>query len=484
VDTNVSYAYNGTPTNVTYENGRFNKAAVFNGSSSYIYAASSVQQPTTNYSVSVWAKFDSKPSGSIGLVSNAKSGVSPQVGFTIAKSSGLDTFGFWADGTSTNGNVQGTTNFVTNKWYHVVGTYDGSNIKIYVNGQLEGTQAYTATPGTTDQPLVIGKWYGNYSGYYLDGSIDQVRIYDTALTSDQVTELYNEHYQTKFTDGSDTAIVFTEGTGTVTFSGVDPAPPQGALRANTSYSEDGSGSVIEHYNGTDWKYFDAIKYCTTNTLNFPSGAGCIASYNLDNNVNDIGNTYNGVNSNVTFNASGKFGAAAVFNGSSSSIVVEDSSSNTFGFANYTGTASAWVNINSFSAENNILAKRGTGQPGKRHWMLLVNTSKNINFFIYNTDANQQTVASSTILNANQWYHIAVTLTTTNVKIYINGVLDTTASSTYSTIQNDGADLQIGRRGTNSGYNYFNGAIDQVRIFNDSLTSNEVAQLYNNEIACS
>ena len=78
--------------------------------------------------------------------------------------------------------------------------------------------------------------------------------------------------QTQFTEGSDTIIIFTEGTGTVTFSGVDPAPPQGALRTNTSYSEDGSASVIEHYNGTDWKYFDAIKYCTTNTLNSPSGS--------------------------------------------------------------------------------------------------------------------------------------------------------------------------------------------------------------------
>tara|TARA_B100000767_G_scaffold271481_1_gene297218 strand:+ start:474 stop:692 length:219 start_codon:yes stop_codon:yes gene_type:complete len=40
--------------------------------------------------------------------------------------------------------------------------------------------------------------------------------------------------------------------------GVSPAPPQGALRTNTSKSEDGSASVIEHYNGTAWKHFDAI----------------------------------------------------------------------------------------------------------------------------------------------------------------------------------------------------------------------------------
>ena len=185
-------SYNGTASNVTYSQGYINDAGDFNGSSSYIYAANSVQQPTKNFSVSVWSKWDSKPAGSVGLVGNFKTGVSPQVGFVVAKSSGLNVFGFWADGTATNGNVQGTTNFVTDRWYHVVGTYDGSNIKIYVDGQLEGTQAYTATPATTDQPLVIGRWYGNYSDYYHDGQIDQVRIFSKALSASEVLTLYNE----------------------------------------------------------------------------------------------------------------------------------------------------------------------------------------------------------------------------------------------------------------------------------------------------
>ena len=184
--------YNGTASNVTYAQSYINQGGVFNGSSSYIYAASSVLSPTTNYSVSVWCKWSSKPSTSVGLVGNFKTGVTPQVGFVIAKASGLNTFGFWADGTATNGNVQGTTNFVTGQWYHVVGTYDGSNIKIYVDGTLEGTQAYTATPGTTDQPLVIGRWYGNYSGYYHDGQIDQVRIFNKALSTSEVATLYAE----------------------------------------------------------------------------------------------------------------------------------------------------------------------------------------------------------------------------------------------------------------------------------------------------
>jgi hypothetical protein len=131
----------------------------------------------------------------------------------------------------------------------------------YVDGQQ--VDSATISNNITVDNLLIGAENnrGTLSPVnYFNGKIDQVRIFLSALTSSQVTELYEEHYQTKFTDGSDTAIVFTEGTGTVTFSGVNPAPPQGALRANTSYSEDGSASVIEHYNGTKLPFRSGV-YC-------------------------------------------------------------------------------------------------------------------------------------------------------------------------------------------------------------------------------
>lgn len=466
-DTNVLYAYNGTPTNVTYENGRFNKAAVFNGTNSYIYASNSVQQPTTNFSASVWVLFHQIKTSSVGVIGNFKTGVTPQVGWAIAHQNGTP-LQFWADGTanSNGGMVQSTSSIPTNEWIHVVGTYDGSNVKIYINGSLENTKSYTQTPATTDQPLVIGRWYGNFNGSYTDGQIDQARIYDAALTDSQVTELYNEHYQTQFTEGSDTAIVFTQGTGTVTFSGIDPAPPQGALRTNTSYSEDGSGSVIEHYNGTDWKYFDAIKYCTTNTLNFPSGAGCIASYNLNNNVNDIGNTYNGVNSNVTFTASGKFGAAAVFNGSSSYISIPQGSLPVGASAR---TVSMWIN----TTQTTLAELYGYGVDGNNlYYAVNINAAAGkIGTAFY---ANDHNFTASVIDGA--WHHIVSVYNGNTVEMYVDG--QSVGNATAGAVNTSAAGSpKIGK------YNY-TGSIDQVRIFNDSLTSDEVTQLYNNEIACS
>ena len=204
--------------------------------------------------------------------------------------------------------------------------------------------------------------------------------------------------------------------------------------------------------------------CFTDTTDiFKDGSG-VALYGLDYDASDAGG------------ASGKFGEAAIFNGSSSFIEAEDSSSNTFGFANHTGSISAWVNIDSLSSENPILSKRDSGNPGNRQWYLRVLTSGAVEFELFNTDTASDNVNSTTTLNTNQWYHIVATLTTSNLKIYINGVEDVSESSTYSTIQNDGADLEIGRRGTNTGHAYFDGKIDQVRIFNTALTQSQVTQL--------
>ena len=173
-----------------YTSGYSPYALQLDGTSNFIDCGATVQQPTTNYSVSCWVKLDSVALS--GLVGNFKTGSTPQVGFALTLSSGLN-FQFWADGTanSNGGTVTGTSTPNSSTWYNVVGTYDGSIVKIYVNNVLENSVSYSATLNATDQNLVIGRWYGNYSDYYTAGSMSNVSVWNTALTSAQVTELYN-----------------------------------------------------------------------------------------------------------------------------------------------------------------------------------------------------------------------------------------------------------------------------------------------------
>jgi hypothetical protein len=75
----------------------------------------------------------------------------------------------------------------TGTWYHIVATYDGSNQKLYINGELVDTESMTGSIPTNNNPLYIG---GIDSARFFDGKIGQVRLYSTALTADEVMQNY------------------------------------------------------------------------------------------------------------------------------------------------------------------------------------------------------------------------------------------------------------------------------------------------------
>lgn len=96
--------------------------------------------------------------------------------------------GFTIDGVSRRNTY--AANFSTGQWYHVACTYDGSNIRAYVNGSNVQTWSQTGSVITdTNSPLLIG-WSG-YSTEYFNGSIDDVRLYNRALSQTDLTTIYN-----------------------------------------------------------------------------------------------------------------------------------------------------------------------------------------------------------------------------------------------------------------------------------------------------
>jgi hypothetical protein len=100
-----------------------------------------------------------------------------------------------------NKSVASTTAFALNKWYHVVMVFDGTqttnNLKLYVNGcpdafatiYSSGTTLQTTVPRNATSALHIGA-YDTADTVGWNGKIDEVRIYNTALTLAQVQDLY------------------------------------------------------------------------------------------------------------------------------------------------------------------------------------------------------------------------------------------------------------------------------------------------------
>lgn len=85
----------------------------------------------------------------------------------------------------------GTSTLKENIWSFIVGVYDGANIKVYVNGILEATTPCTGNIIYTDLPLYIGA-VDVKPKHSMYGKIDDVRIYNQALTQEEILILFNE----------------------------------------------------------------------------------------------------------------------------------------------------------------------------------------------------------------------------------------------------------------------------------------------------
>jgi hypothetical protein len=136
-------------------------------------------------------------------------------------------FDLWVYNGTQSGGAVGATPISLNRWYFVVVTFDRGNVTFYLNGSNDGS-GYSGFPytGDCDCDLEIGA--ESYAPErFWNGTIDDVRIYNRALTDDEIKQLYYEGLTNKFNitigllnsgyadlDNSFTAIVYLKN-GTI-----------------------------------------------------------------------------------------------------------------------------------------------------------------------------------------------------------------------------------------------------------------------------
>jgi hypothetical protein len=89
--------------------------------------------------------------------------------------------------------VTSSTYMNTTNWYQVVGTYTTGTRRIYINGVQVASDTQTGTIGTNSSGMSIGAYGGNSgsNSYFYNGSISIVRVYNNALTANQVLQNFN-----------------------------------------------------------------------------------------------------------------------------------------------------------------------------------------------------------------------------------------------------------------------------------------------------
>ena len=95
----------------------------------------------------------------------------------------------FAINTGSTSSIAGTTSIILGTWFHLSGTYDGTTMRIYVDGVDENTTAKTGNMGSNTAPVRIGVGSGGTDEQPMDGDAGHCAIWNTDLTAGEVASL-------------------------------------------------------------------------------------------------------------------------------------------------------------------------------------------------------------------------------------------------------------------------------------------------------
>jgi len=320
-------------------------------------------------------------------------------------------------------------------WHHVVLVFDGSQsdnagrLKGYFDGVQQTLSWANTIPAATDDnsaSFLFGRSPANST--YTDGSIDEVRIYNRALSAGEVERLYKLSQPT---------IAAPTMTGLVGYWAFDEG--KGAKARDSSFNT--NHGDLQNMEESDW-----VDGKLGTGLNFDSNGEVVTV--TQNSINgDQGTTVFWLKPNHAYNDSGGYFFVARFS---------DYTENDF-----------WVDhwVGNFNFE--IVYDGSTG--GSRY----TNRIQEADLENYWTQ--------------NEWMHIVCTwdknLSSNTMNIYINGVRPPQSSpGTWSNSWVPPTTIYIGNDGENSNIDPADGIIDEVRIYDRALEANEIEALYKSGLA--
>jgi len=469
IGTNGTFKNSNASTSPTteYVNAQQKQGIQFDGvDDSVEIPYTSASQPSTSMSISAWFKIDVLPSAEQKIVGNTEGG-----GYAIGMTANSADYSCSAYHLCFFAYIGGAYHVASissseiplGQWNHVVGIYDGSAIRLYFNGTDSGTTSDSVTGNMQyayHNPLCIGSEPNSTActtGWPFQGSIDDVAIWNMALSAQEVKILYEREHANL--TGTLTSRVMDGGSG-ASWTGLNwkSGLPYGKelLSNATSDSTDYSDLLSSSDGLLGYWHMDETAAGTA-----PGGADLAdASGNGNHAVEDHYAT-------PTYHVDGHTGESVLFNKERFKVTLPANS-----LAHGTATVSMWVYWDGNSAQMPV---------GFNQYDLYFNNGD----LGFNTASNELYGIAATGLD-HRWVHLVAEFHTTDVtqnKLYVDGVLQTLSYQYGSSSNATNAALpnfiNIGGWGGDSSHNFV-GKIDEVALWNRSLSQSEVTSLYHSQ----
>ncbi|MFE6236469.1 LamG-like jellyroll fold domain-containing protein [Cellulosimicrobium sp. NPDC057862] len=375
-------------------------------------------------------------------------------------------------------------------WTHVVGTFDGSRLRLFVNGVEQGSVAGPAAVGTNALPLVIGDQSGG--GYPFKGAVDGVRLYDRALSASEVAALYagsppgpvapvaTPGSLTTVTGTAAQGVLAAQATGTPTFEVVQ-APAHGTAVVTNAATGAFTYTPTAGFVGADpftfrvraggvWSApatIDARVLAETGTRgiwDLDEASGTTAA-------DGSGWAQTGTLSGGTTRVAGVSGNAVRFDGTNGKVTVTDRAS--LDLAG-TMTVAAWLRPERVATQH--VVKKAQSYEVDGYELSVASTGRP--FFRVNQassgDAFRVNASSVPVADGSTWTHVVGTFDGSRLRLFVNGVEQGSVAGPAA-VGTNALPLVIGDQ---SGGGYpFKGAVDGVRLYDRALSASEVAALY-------
>jgi hypothetical protein len=379
-----------------------------------------------------------------------------------------------------------------NQWYLVTGTNNGNEQKLYINGiEVASASVFTGPINDTMVDLWFGRVTDGYVSSAFNGKIDDIRIYNRALTSEEIWQLYQEGLGPKAfapnpADGAtgvdpNTVLSWSPGKGAASHDVYFGTDYNDVNDANTSSPEYKGNQDVNNWDpcGLD---LDTTYYWRIDEINGPSiykgdvwsfttwvAPNFISWWKFDEGSGSIAYDSVGDNDGTIYGATwttGQINGALSFDGSNDYVALSSFTVNT-----NNGTISLWFKTSADFSANYGSYGYLISQNSQYVGYLAVDGNGTVPYGI-DGETNSQSdyfVSIHGLVPVGVWNHFVVSFYNKTAKTYLNGVLIQTLPVTNSS-------LTLNRIGGITS-EFFNGKIDDVRIYDRGLTAEEVWQIY-------